>query len=172
MRYQAADNMGRLVGRQRPIDLHRPPDTRFMDLKGSTQLYLVVCNAKNLTLASDERNWRIMWRVGDQGVGWRYLQLDRELGCSFYTNWGPYTKMDGLEGHYPIELGEFTLEQRQQWEEIASNLLPPVPHGANGSQEWIEELLRIAVERNLIDRQVVNRCLDLARRPFLHSAVL
>lgn len=103
-----------------------------------------------------DRRWGIGWTVGWAPSGaevLRLLHLMQEPNFNGLTNWGPLTRPLSEEDarltkRFPI--ARLSLDARQRLERIAAKTQVQAPDGQYGSQHWVVEVLKQAVEANLL----------------------
>jgi hypothetical protein len=159
-------DMGRPPGRISPVGIehiYRDPD---IDLP----VDLLVAKAHPDPRG---RHWSISWRVGkstpspgDESVEHvqRVLHVVQELGFKYYTNWGPKTRFFDPTSFTAIPIATMSLGKRKALEEISLDTEVYEPNGVWNCQDWVIEVLRKAVAKDLLNAQEVDKALAAARQ--------
>ncbi|KAH7107721.1 hypothetical protein BKA62DRAFT_684242 [Auriculariales sp. MPI-PUGE-AT-0066] len=142
-------NMGRPESAIPPMDLSLLYRDSPEDKNVSLLAYIDVADP-NL------RRWAIIWPVGWTSSGsevLRMLHLMQEPNHVGWTNWGPIThplsdEDARLSRRYTV--AHLSSDARQRLERIAGHARVQEPDGTYGTQHWVVDLLREAVEHGIL----------------------
>ncbi|KAJ3546904.1 hypothetical protein NM688_g5462 [Phlebia brevispora] len=102
------------------------------------------------------RPWIICWHVGIHGKKFRIIELADEEECWVY--WGPRNVVMDLTDYDAIPLGRMSLEGRQMLEALSLRVPVAVRSTEMFNRDfWIEELLGLAVQKDLLKADKVSR---------------
>ncbi|TFK54002.1 hypothetical protein OE88DRAFT_1654454 [Heliocybe sulcata] len=151
-----------------PLQLRMNMDWTIKDTHGDLPVYVLVEPPPDSRAKPRDLHWMLAWRVQEEDNFWRVIQVVRErpVGSDFMNNYltnsGPATHAlltsTTRQGRL-IYVGTLSRDQRRELEGIAEEHPVREPDGTWNCQNFLVEVLELAIARGIVDKETARKAI-------------